>query len=125
MVDCDHQWNWGKETRFCLKCRQVRIFPNDDKAGRIIWQGIDDKRNLLELSAEDKSILAHLAQDLGVKKAADCLEMPMNLLRVWCGVYCRQAKPKLNESIEINKEVKPKRKYVRKQNLKILSLYQP
>lgn len=118
MIDCEHQWNWDKEIRFCLKCRQVRIFPTNGENGKIVWQGLDDKRNPLELSAEEKSILAHLAQILGVKKAADCIKIDMKLLRAWCGSYCR------GQRIEPQGPQKPKRPYHRREKVD-LKLDQP
>jgi len=72
----------------------VRTFPSGDKQPKVVWQGIDDKRNPIELGKEDKSTLAHLARELGLKKAAECLKMPMMILRAWCGVYCRGLEPK-------------------------------
>ena len=108
MIDCEHQWNWSKETRFCLKCRQVRTFPSNGENGKVVWQGFDDKRNPLELPAEDKAILANLAKGLGVKKAVECINIPMKLLRAWVGAYCREKKPpKLDQPINVSKEEKP------------------
>ena len=93
MIDCEHQWNWGKEIRFCLKCRQVRTFPNyGGGEPRVLWQGSDDKRDPLTLPPEDKRELAHLGQLLGVKKASDCIGIPMKILRAWCGAYLRKPK---------------------------------
>jgi len=92
MIDCEHQWNWDKETRFCLKCGQVRTFPTNGDNGKVVWQGLDDKRSPLELSGEEKSILAHLAQELGVQRVSDCIKIEMKLLRAWCGSYCRKPK---------------------------------
>ena len=88
MIDCEHQWNWDKGIRFCLKCRQVRTFPTDGETGKIVWQGSDDDRSPIELPTEDKAILAKLAQALGVKKASDCINISMKLLRAWVGAYC-------------------------------------
>ena len=115
MIDCDHQWNWDKEIRFCLRCRQVRTFPKDNEEPKVIWQGIDDKRSPLELPEEDKSILAHFAKELGIKKATDCIKIPLIILRAWCGAYCRKEKlPKLNTTLE-----SPKRKYERKPKVEL------
>lgn len=104
MIDCEHQWNWDKPTRFCLQCRQVRVFPTDGSSGKVVWQGLDDKRNPLDLSAEDKSILAHFSRDLGVKKASACIKIETKLLNSWCGAYCRENKPKnLDKAIKSKK----------------------
>jgi len=83
----------------------VRTFPKGDKEPKVIWQGIDDKRNPLELPAEDKSILAHFTKELGLKKAADCIKIPMFTLRAWVGAYCR------GEKTESQETQKPKRPY--------------
>lgn len=93
MIDCDHQWNWDKGIRFCLKCGQVRTFPNVGEAPRVIWQGFDDKRNPVELPPEDKAVLAHLARALGIKKASGFINIPMKILRAWSAAYCREKKP--------------------------------
>ena len=93
MIECDHKWNSGQEIRFCLQCRQVRTFPkNGEGEPRVVWQGSDDKRDPLTLPPEDKKELARLGQLLGVKKAADCIGIPMKILRAWCGSYRRQPK---------------------------------
>lgn len=109
-VDCEHQWNWDKESRFCLKCRQVRTFPLNGNSGMVIWQGKDDKRNPIELTAEEKFILAHFAQQLGVKKFAGCIKIPMVFLRAWVGAYCgdhtKKYKPKQSISQKSQKRTK-------------------
>ena len=108
--DCDHKWNWDKETRFCLSCRQVRTFPQGEESGRVLWLGLDDKRDPLELPPKDKSAIAHLAQELGVKKASDCIKIDWVLLRAWVGNYCGDRrhphKPRLDKSIKLSKEDK-------------------
>lgn len=113
MIDCEHQWNSGKDTRFCLKCGQVRTFPLGEDSGKVVWQGLDDKRIPTELTSEEKNIIAHLANELGVKDAAECLSIPMTILRAWQGSYLR--KPKIDLTVELNKDdaepVVAKRKY--------------
>ncbi len=121
MIDCEHQWNWDKETRFCLKCGQVRTFPKDNKAPRVVWQGFDDKRNPIELSVDEKVILVHFAKELGIKKASDCIKIPMKLLRAWCGAYCRKPKVKVNKPTESGEEIKStKRPYHRRMKVELL-----
>jgi len=100
MIDCDHQWNCDKEVRYCLKCGQVRTFPTTDESPKVVWQGLDDKRNPLELSSGDKSILAHLAQDIGIKKASDCIKIKMHVLQAWVGSYCRKPKDILPSQLD-------------------------
>ncbi|MBU0892582.1 MAG: hypothetical protein KKH21_17110, partial [Gammaproteobacteria bacterium] len=82
----------------------MRTFPTNGEAGKVVWQGIDDKRNPTELTSEEKNIIAHLANELGVKKAIACLNIPMVILRAWQGSYLRQPKPKLNKSIKLSKD---------------------
>jgi len=85
----------------------VRTFPKGDESPRVVWQGLDEKKNPLELSVEDKSILAHFAKSLGLKKATDCLKIEMKLLRAWVGAYCRKEKPpNIKRPIELSKEGK-------------------
>jgi len=110
MIDCDHKWNSDKETRFCETCGQVRTFPTDGKSGKVVWQGLDDKRNPLELSTEEKSILAHLAQELGIRRINDCIKIEVKLLRAWVGAYCgdhrKPHKPKIQTSSKSSKSPK-------------------
>jgi len=115
MIDCEHQWNSDKETRFCLKCGQIRTFPIDDTEPRVLWQGIDEERKPIELTSEEKNIIAHLANELGVKKAADCLNIPMVILRAWQGSYLRKSKIDLSNKLSKDdlpiEPIKIKRKY--------------
>jgi len=76
----------------------VRIFPIGDKAGQVVWQGHDETRKPTELTSEDKNIIAHLANEVGVKKAVDYLGISMVILRAWQGSYLRKPVNKSKQS---------------------------
>lgn len=90
MSDCDHRWNDSSEVRICLSCGQVSTFPTNGDNRRICWPGKGAEQDPQELGSLDKSLIAHAAQRLGIRQAADLTGIGWKLLRAWVGAYCRR-----------------------------------
>jgi len=88
--DCDHKWDSDTPVRLCLRCGQIRTFPNGDPNPRVLWPGRETKDDPLQLPKADKVLIAGVAQRDGAKKAAEVTGITMITLRAWIGAYCRK-----------------------------------
>lgn len=88
--DCDHKWDSDDPVRLCLRCGQIRTFPNGDPNPRVLWPGRETKDDPIQLPKADKTLIASVAQRFGAKKAAKVTGITMITLRAWIGAYCRK-----------------------------------
>lgn len=94
-VDCEHQWDSGAPVRLCLRCGQIRGFPQGESRPRIVWPGCGCEDDPLLLPKADKAIIAIVAKRYGLKRAAGLTGITWTTLRPWVSVYCRESEPQV------------------------------
>jgi len=94
--DCEHKWNSDKYLRVCLECGQLRTFPGKETKEEplVLWPGKGAEGDPKVLfSRQQKTIIAFMAKDMGLKELAKLTGMPVLVLRGWVGAYCRKEPP--------------------------------
>lgn len=95
---CDHDWDSGRYLRVCLKCGQLRTFPGREveEEPKVLWPGRGAEGDpQLPLSKQQESAIAHLAEEMGIKKLEKVSGVPVTLLHSWVEAYCRTGKTEL------------------------------
>ena len=94
--ECEHKWDSDKYLRVCLECGQLRTFPGKETKEEplVLWKGKGAEGNPKELfSRQQKTIIAFMAKDMGLKKLAKLTGIHVLVLRGWVGAYCRTEPP--------------------------------
>ena len=89
---CEHRWDTDAADRICLRCGQIREFPDGDSNPRVLWPDRDTKDDPLQLLNPDKALIAGVAKRYGIKKTAALSGISWKILRAWVGAYCRKPK---------------------------------
>jgi len=87
-------------------CGRIQTFPFGGENARVIWQGVDDTRNPIELSRGDKLIILALAKGLGLKVAGAKFHMDPKTLRAWNGLHNKKLKSLLSTKV-VNSDLPP------------------
>jgi len=90
---CEHKWDSDNFLRVCLECGQLRTFPGKETKEEplVLWPGKGAEGDPKVLfSRQQKTIIAFMAKDKGLKELAKLTGIPVLVLRGWVGAYCRR-----------------------------------